>query len=339
MNTMSTGLYGVLIAMTLTGLASAAEINLYSGRHYDADAQLYAEFEAKTGIKVNVIEGKADELVARIEAEGDASPADIFFTADAGNLWRAEEKGLLQPVESEALAAAVPAEYRDPGNQWFGFSRRARIIFIAKDAIDPALVQTYADLARPELKGKLCMRSGSAIYNLSLLGGLIEKVGPEKAEEWAKGVAGNLAKPPQGGDSDQIKSLAAGECAVTVANTYYFVRFLASDKPEDKAIAEKVQWIFPDQAGDGAHVNISGAGVAKHAPNRAEAVQFLEFLASPEAQVYFAKGNNEYPVAGGETGNPALDQLGPFKADALNVAAYGRNQKAAQEIMDRVGWK
>lgn len=332
-------LRGVIAATLLAGLANAAEINLYSGRHYDADAQLYAAFEAKTGIKVNVIEGKADELVARIEAEGDASPADVFFTADAGNLWRAEEKGLFQPVDSESLKAAIPEAYRDPGNQWFGFSRRARIIFVAKGTIDPALVQTYADLAKPELKGKLCMRSGSNIYNLSLLGGMIEKIGPEKAEAWAKGVVDNLAKEPQGGDSDQIKALAAGECAVTIANTYYFVRFLSSDKPEDKAVADRVQWIFPDQNGDGAHVNISGAGVAKYAPNRAEAVQFLEFLASPEAQVYFAKGNNEYPVAGGETGNAALDQLGAFKADTLNVAAYGRNQKAAQEIMDRVGWK
>ncbi len=339
MSPMRTSLHGVLAALFLAGLANAAEVNLYSGRHYDADAQLYAAFEAKTGIKVNVIEGKADELVARIEAEGDASPADVFFTADAGNLWRAEEKGLFQPVESDALKTAIPEAYRDPNNQWFGFSRRARIIFIAKGAVDPALVQTYADLAKPELKGKLCMRSGSNIYNLSLLGGMIEKIGPEKAEAWAKGVVDNLAKEPQGGDSDQIKALAAGECAVTIANTYYFARFLGSDKPEDKAVAEKVQWIFPDQTGDGAHVNISGAGVAKYAPNRAEAVQFLEFLASPEAQVYFAKGNNEYPVAGGETGNAALDQLGAFKADTLNVAAYGRNQKAAQEIMDRVGWK
>ncbi|MFT3809566.1 MAG: Fe(3+) ABC transporter substrate-binding protein [Micropepsaceae bacterium] len=339
MSLMRNSLHGVIAAVMLAGLANAAEINLYSGRHYDSDAQLYAGFEAKTGIKVNIIEGKADELVARIEAEGDASPADVFFTADAGNLWRAEEKGLFQAVDSEALKAAIPAEYRDPNNQWFGFSRRARIIFIAKGAIDPALVQTYADLARPELKGKLCMRSGSNIYNLSLLGGMIEKIGAEKAEAWAKGVVDNLAKEPQGGDSDQIKSLAAGECAVTIANTYYFVRFLSSDKPEDKAVADKVQWIFPDQNGDGAHVNISGAGVAKYAPNRDGAVQFLEYLSSPEAQVYFAKGNNEYPVAGGETGNPALDTLGAFKADTLNVAAYGRNQKAAQEIMDRVGWK
>lgn len=332
-------LTGAILATALTSMAGAAEINLYSGRHYDADRQLYDGFEATTGIKVNVIEGRTDELLARIEAEGDASPADVFFTADAGNLWRAEEKGLLQPVTSETLEAAIPAAFRDPGNQWFGLSRRARIIYIAKDTVDPALVQTYADLARPELKGKLCMRTGSAIYNLSLLGGIIEKIGPEAAEAWAKGVVDNLAKPPQGGDTDQIKSVAAGECAVTVANTYYFARLLGSDKAEDKAVADKVTPIFPDQNGDGAHVNISGAAVLKHAPNREAAVKFLEYLASPEAQGYFAKGNNEYPVAGGDTGNAALDSMGAFKADTLNVSAYGRNQRAAQEIMDRVGWK
>lgn len=320
--------------------AVAAEINLYSGRHYEGDVQLYQGFEKATGIKVNVIEGKADEMMARIEAEGDASPADVFITADAGNLWRAESKGLLQAIDSETLKARIPEHYRDPENMWFGFSRRARIIFIAKDSgIDPSLVQNYEDLARPELKGKLCMRSGSAIYNLSLLGSFIAEWGPEKAEAWATGVVANLAKPPQGGDSDQIKALAAGECAVTVANTYYFARFLASDKAEDQAVAGKVQWIFPNQATSGTHVNISGAGVVKYAPNRENAVKFLEYLASDEAQAYFATGNNEYPIAGGDGGNAALKTLGAFKADSLNVSAYGENQPAAQEIMDRVGWK
>ncbi len=332
-------LAAALCAALAQPAAAAEEINLYSGRHYDGDVLLYQGFEAATGIKVNVIEGKADEIVARLEAEGEASPADVFITADAGNLWRAESKGLLQAVDSETLAARIPEAYRDPGNMWFGFSRRARIIFVAKGQIDPALVQTYEDLARPELKGKLCMRSGSAIYNLSLLGALIEDWGAEKAEAWAAGIVANLAKAPQGGDTDQIKAVAAGECAVTLANTYYFVRLAGSDKPEDKAIADKVQAIFPDQAGRGAHVNISGAAVTKNAPNRAGAVKFLEYLASDEAQKYFAVGNNEYPIADGTTGNAALDSLGAFKADPVNVAAYGKNQAEAQAIMDRVGWK
>ena len=336
---LKTWLAAALASTLFSSAALAEEINLYSGRHYDGDVQLYEGFQKATGIKVNVIEGKADEMMARIEAEGDASPADVFITADAGNLWRAESKGLLQPVDSETLKARVPEHYRDPENMWFGFSRRARVIFIAKGAIDPGLVQNYEDLARPELKGKVCMRSGSAIYNLSLLGALIAEWGPEKAEAWAAGVVANFAKPPQGGDSDQIKALAAGECAVTLANTYYFVRFLASDKPEDKAVADNVQAIFPNQSGAGTHVNISGAAVVKYAPNREGAVKFLEYLASDEAQAYFATGNNEYPVAGGDGGNAALKSLGAFKADPLNVSAYGENQPAAQEIMDRVGWK
>ena len=332
-------LMATLAAALLGQAALAEEINLYSGRHYDGDVQLYEGFQKATGIKVNVIEGKADEMMARIEAEGDASPADVFITADAGNLWRAEAKGLLQAIDSETLKTRVPEHYRDPENMWFGFSRRARVIFIAKGAIDPSVVQNYEDLAKPELKGKVCMRSGSAIYNLSLLGALIAEWGPEKAEAWAAGVVANLAKPPQGGDSDQIKALAAGECAVTLANTYYFVRFLASDKPEDKAVADKVQVVFPNQSGAGTHVNISGAAVVKYAPNREGAVKFLEYLASDEAQAYFATGNNEYPVAGGDGGNAALKSLGEFKADPINVSAYGENQPAAQAIMDRVGWK
>ena len=333
-------LIAVLAAAGLAATATAAEVNLYTGRHYEADTQLYAAFEKATGIKVNVFEGKADEILAKLEAEAEVSPADVFLTADAGNLWRAESKGLLQAIDSETLKTRIPEAYRDPENMWFGFSRRARIIFVAKDGgVDPSLVQTYEDLARPELKGKLCMRSGSAIYNLSLLGAFVAEWGPEKAEAWAAGVVANLAKPPQGGDSDQIKAVAAGECAVTLANTYYFVRFLASDKPEDQAIAAKVQWIFPNQSTTGAHVNISGAGIAKYAPNREAAVKFLEFLASDEAQNYFAAGNNEYPIAGGDGGNAALAKLGDFKADQLNVSAYGENQPAAQEIMDRVGWK
>jgi len=332
-------LFAAATLVLLAPAAAAAEINLYSGRHYEGDVLLYEGFQKATGIEVNVIEGKADEMLARLEAEGDASPADLFITADAGNLWRAEAKGLLQAIDSETLNARIPEHYRDPDNMWFGFSRRARIIFIAKGAIDPALVQTYADLARPELKGKLCMRSGAAIYNLSLLGALIAEWGPEKAEAWAAGVVANLAKSPQGGDTDQIKAVAAGECAVTLANTYYFARFLASDKPEDKAVADKLQAVFPDQAGAGAHVNISGAGVTKYAPNRDGAIKFLEYLASDEAQAYFATGNNEYPIGGGDGGNAALQSLGDFKADPLNVSAYGENQPAAQEIMDRVGWK
>jgi iron(III) transport system substrate-binding protein len=334
---------GALVLAALFGgviqMAGAAEINVYTGRHYDGDQLLYDGFTKATGIAVNIIQGKGDELLARLEAEAEASPADVFLTADAGNLWRAESAGVLQPVDSAALSALVPAQYRDPGNQWFGFSRRARVIYAAKDANLPFTIANYEDLARPELKGRLCMRSGSAIYNLSLLGSLIERWGADSAEAWAKGVAGNLAKAPQGGDTDQLKSVAAGECAATLANTYYFVRLLRSEKQDDRDIAAKLTVVFPDQTGTGTHVNISGAGVAKYAPNRDGAVKFLEYLAGAEAQAYFGRGNNEYPVKDGPSGNAELDGLGAFKADPVNVSVYGKNQKAAQEIMDRAGWK
>lgn len=328
-------------AACLSASAQTQELNIYTGRHYDSDQQLYDAFSKETGLTVNVIQGKGDEMLARLEAEGDASPADIFLTADAGNLWRAESKGLLQPVESAVLAAQIPAQYRDPGNQWFGLSRRARVIFVAKNKALPIPVSTYEDLARPELKGKLCMRSGTAIYSLSLLGALIERWGPEKAETWARGVVDNLAKPPQGGDIDQLKAVAAGECAVTVANTYYFVRLQRSADQAERDVAAALTIVFPNQGEGqgGTHVNISGAGVAKYAPHREAAVKFLEYLAGDEAQAFFGSGNNEYPVGDTASGNAELDALGPFEADPVNVSVYGRNQPAAQEMMDRVGWR
>jgi iron(III) transport system substrate-binding protein len=326
-------------AAILAGAPLAAEINLYSGRHYEADTALYAKFTEATGITVNVIEGKADELLARLEAEGAASPADVFLTADAGNLWRAEQKGLLSPVESETLKSRIPEALRDPGNRWFGFSKRARVIMMAKDKVDPATVPDYASLTAPALKGRLCMRSGSNIYNLSLMSSFIALWGAEKAEAWASGIVANLAKQPEGGDTDQIKSVAAGECDVTISNTYYLIRLMKSEKQEDKDIAAKIAVVFPDQSAEGTHVNISGAGVLANAPNRESAVKFLEFLAGDEAQRFFALGNNEYPVALKETGNSELDALGSFKENPVNVKIYGENQPAAQAIMDRAGWK
>ena len=342
------GLKSLAAALTLAlaSTASAAEITVYTGRHYESDVQIYKGFEAQTGIKVNYIEGKADELLARLEAEGDASPADVYITADAGNLWRAEAKGVLQPVQSETLKAAIPAEYRDPGDEWFGFARRARIIMIAADAsaIDPALVQNYEDLSRPELKGRLCMRSGSAIYNLSLMGAMIDKHGAEKAEAWAKGVVANLAKAPAGGDTDQIKAVAAGECQIGVTNSYYLARMMRSNNPEDRAVVEKVGVVFPNQNSWGTHVNIAGAAVARHAKNQANAVKFLEYLASPSAQNYFANGNNEWPVAKGvNTDNPALKSMtggsGQFKSETIPISAVGANQVKVQQMLDRVGFK
>jgi iron(III) transport system substrate-binding protein len=320
--------------------SGAGEVNVYSSRHYQSDEKLYAAFTEETGIKVNRIEGSDDALIERIRNEGANSPADVLVTVDAGRLWRAEQAGILQPLASKVLDERIPANLRDPNGQWFGFSQRARVIVYNKAKVEAkAAPATYQDLADPRWKGRVCIRSGSNIYNLSLMSALIEEVGEEQAQRWAEGVVANFARPPQGGDTDQIKAVAAGECDVALANTYYFVRLMRSTDPADNAIAEKLAVVFPNQDGPGTHVNISGAGVAKNAPNRSHAVRFLEYLASDEAQRHFAEGNNEYPVAPGIEANEALRSLGSFKIDPINVAVYGKNQAQAQKIFDRAGWK
>ncbi|HUP28533.1 MAG TPA: Fe(3+) ABC transporter substrate-binding protein [Usitatibacter sp.] len=319
--------------------AQQQELNLYTARHYQTDEALYTEFTQQTGIKVNRIEAGEDAIIERMKQEGARSPADVLMTVDAGRLWRAEQAGLLQPTRSKVLEERVPAELRHPDGLWFGFSMRARPIFYAKGKVDPAMLARYEDLANPRLKGKICIRSGSAVYNLSLLSSMIAAVGPEKAEQWARGVVANMARDPKGGDTDQLTAVAAGECDVAVANTYYYVRLMKSSKPEDRAVAQKIGVVFPNQGDRGSHVNISGAGVAKNAPHREAAVKFLEYLASPSAQRYFTHGNNEYPVAPGVPANTELASIGGFRKDSLNVSLLGRNQGAAQQIYDRAGWK
>jgi iron(III) transport system substrate-binding protein len=325
--------------LPLLAAAQAKELNLYTSRHYQTDEALYANFTKATGIKVNRIEAGDDAIIERMKQEGSRSPADVLVTVDAGRLWRAEQAGLLQPAKSKVLDERIPAELRHPEGLWYGFSMRARPIFYAKGRADPAKLSTYEALADPSLKGKICIRSSSNVYNLSLMSSMIAGVGPEKAEQWAKGVVANLARQPKGGDTDQLTALAAGECDVAVSNTYYYVRLMRSTKPEDKAVAEKIGVVFPNQGDRGTHVNISGAGVAKHAPNREAAVKFLEYLASAEAQGYFANGNNEYPVVTSVAPNRELNSLGKFKKDSLNVSLLGRNQAVAQQIYDRAGWK
>ena len=315
-------------------------LNLYSARHYQTDEALYTNFTKATGIKINRIEGGEDALMERIRNEGPNSPADVLITVDVGRLWRAEEMGLFAAVKSKLLEARIPANYRDPNGNWFAFSTRARIIAYNKDKIKPSELKSYEDLADPRFKGRICTRSASHVYNLSLMGSLIGALGEEKAEAWAKGVAANLAHQPKGGDSDQLRATAAGECDIALSNTYYYVRIMRSDKPEDKKLIEKVGVIWPNQNGRGTHVNISGGGMLKYAPHKDAAVKFLEYLASNEAQVYFADGNNEWPVvADVATHNPALKSLGAFKADPINIAVIGRNQPLAQKIFDRVGYK
>jgi iron(III) transport system substrate-binding protein len=331
-------LCGVFLATS--ALAQDNVLNLYSSRHYQTDEALYAGFTRQTGIKINRIEAGEDALIERIKNEGARSPADVLITVDAGRLWRAQEQGLFQPVKSAVLESRIPASFREPGGQWFGFSMRARVIAYAKARVKADEVPTYESLAEPKWKDRICVRSSTNIYNLSLMGALIEQLGEARAEAWAKAVRANMARDPKGGDTDHLKAVAAGECEVAVSNNYYYARHARSDKAEDRAVAEKVGIVFPNQGGRGAHVNVSGAGVLKHAPHRDAAVKFLEYLASDEAQRYFADGNNEWPVVPGvKVNNPALADLGFFKYDPLNVAALGRNQPASQKLYDRVAWK
>lgn len=329
-----------LLAVSAAGYAQSQELNIYSSRHYATDARLYTDFTKATGIKINLIEAGEDALIERIRNEGARSPADVLITTDAGRLWRAEQLGLLQPVTSSVLDRRIPASFREPTGRWFGFSLRARVLAYNKDKVKAADLPSYESLADPKWQGRVCSRSGSHVYNLSLLASLVEHIGAEKAQAWAQAVKANLARAPKGGDTDQIKSVAAGECDVAISNHYYYARLAGSAKAEDKAVVAKVGLVFPNQATWGTHVNISGAGVVKNAPHRDAAVKFLEYLASDDAQRYFAAGNNEWPVVtGAQAANPVLASFGEFKHDNLNVAALGRHQPDAQKIYDRVGWK
>ncbi|MEQ8584756.1 MAG: Fe(3+) ABC transporter substrate-binding protein [Thalassobaculaceae bacterium] len=338
------GLAAVLVAgfagIAATGAMAQGELNLYSSRHYDTDERLYTEFEEKTGITINRIEGKADELIERIKSEGRNSPADILLTVDAGRIWRAEQMDLLQPVETEFLNARIPAYLRHPDGLWYGFSQRARIIFYDRERVSPTQIQTYDDLADPALKGMVCTRSSSNIYMLSLMAAQIEHKGEQAAKDWAAGVYENRARDPQGGDTDQLRGIASGECAVAVANTYYFARALRKDvKGLDETEIAKIGWVFPNQSTTGAHVNISGAGVVATAPNKENAVKFLEYLASESAQAYFSAGNDEYPAVPGVELSESVAQLGLFRQDTMNLAKLGENQPTAQKLYDEVGYK
>jgi iron(III) transport system substrate-binding protein len=333
-----TGAVGLAFALAASG-AVAQEVNLYSSRHYDTDVALYDTFTEQTGIAVNLIEGDADQLLERMKAEGRNSPADVLITVDAGRLWRADQAGLLQPVSSPVLEHAIPAELRHPEGKWFGFSQRVRGIVYAKDRVNPSEIASYEDLADPKWRGRICIRSSTNVYNQSLVASMIEADGIEATEAWAKGLVDNLARPPQGGDTDQIEAVAAGECDVAVVNHYYFVRLLESDSADERAIGEKVDILFPNQDGRGAHANISGAGVVATAPDKDNAVKFLEYLTTPQAQAYFAQGNYEFPVVEGVKLDPVLEQWGAIKTDAINAAKLGENSPEAVKLMDRVGWK
>ena len=325
-------------ALTVGGFTedSDAVVNVYSARHYDTDLQLYDRFTETTGVRVNLIEGSSDGLIERIVNEGEFSPADMLITVDAGRLWRAAEQGVFQPVESEVLAERVPAHLRDPDGLWFGLSKRGRVIVYNKASGLPAGIGRYEDLADESLRGQVCMRSSGNIYNLSLLGSFIEHHGEEGAQTWAEGVVANFHRSPQGNDTAQLRAVATGECGVSIANTYYIGRLMGSEDEADIAVTEAIGVLFPNQGDRGAHVNISGAGVARHAPNPANALAFLEYLTSDFAQRLFAEGNNEYPVVGDATG--PIARLGTFKEDAVDASVLGANQALAVQTFDKAGW-
>ncbi|MDP2256029.1 MAG: extracellular solute-binding protein [Polaromonas sp.] len=334
--------------MGCAGLASAQEqtVNLYSARHYQTDEALYADFTKSTGIKVNRVDSDDAGILARLKAEGAASPADVILLVDAARLGKGDADGLFKPIKSAVLEAAIPAKLRAKetaeGTTWFGFSTRARIVVYDKLKVKKADVDTYEELADPKNKGLLCTRSGAHPYNLSLFGAVTEHLGEAKTEQWLKGMVANMARAPKGGDTDQIKGVASGECGIAITNSYYLARLMRSDKPEDKAVVERIGVVFPNQDTWGTHVNIAGAAVAKNARNTANAIKFMEYLASPDAQNYFANGNNEWPaVPNLKVTNPALQAMtgGSFKSETIPISAVANNQLKVQQMLDRVGFK
>jgi iron(III) transport system substrate-binding protein len=329
----------VLFAAGPHAPAAAAEVNVYSSRHYKADQALYDSFTRETGIKVNIIQGNVNALFERLKREGRNSPADVLITVDAGNLGRAEDAGLFRPMTSELAKKVVPASMRQPDGLWVGLTMRARVIMYHKDRVKPSELSTYEALADPKWKGRILVRSSNNIYNQSLVASLIAAHGKDKALEWSKAIVANMARTPKGGDRDQIRAVGAGEGDIAISNTYYFGWLTASEESKDKELVSKIGVFFPNQDGRGTHANVSGAGVVKGAPNRDNAVELLEYLTTEQAQVYFAEGNNEFPVVEGVEVDPILAAWGDIKTDDLNAAKYGENNSEAVKLMDRAGWK
>ncbi len=330
---------GLALALVLGAAAEgmAQEVNIYSSRHYDTDETLYSNFTAATGIAVNRIEGTADELIARMKAEGANSPADIVLTVDAGRAWLADQEGQFQPIDSAVLEERIPESLRHPEGHWFGLSQRARVIFYAKDRVENP-PQTYEALADPMYAGQICIRTSSNIYNLSLMAAMIEHHGEEKAKAWAEGLLANLARQPEGGDTDQLKGIVSGACDIAVSNTYYYARAMASPVEGLSEGIDNIGWVMPNQETTGTHVNIAAAGVAAHAPNRDNAIAFLEYLTTPEAQAFFADQNHEFPAVPGVPVGEVAAQFGDFKRDTINLSVLGTNQARAQEIFNEVGF-
>ncbi|MDA0188182.1 extracellular solute-binding protein [Roseicyclus sp.] len=339
MNRTIAALLGTAITVSTLTAAQAQELNLYSSRHYDTDERLYSDFTAATGITVNRIEGNADELIARMQAEGANSPADVFLTVDTVRLARAADMGLLQPIESEILETRVPAYLQDDDNNWFAFSQRARILFYDKTEVtNPP--QSYQDLAKPEYAGQVCIRSATNVYTQNIVAALIAQLGEAAVQDWATAVVGNFARAPQGGDTDQLRGIASGECNIAMSNTYYYSRIIREGDsqitPEQLA---NIGWVFPNQNDIGAHMNVSGGGVAANAPNRENAIKFLEYLTSEQAQQYFSAGNDEYPAVPGVGLAPSVAALGIFRPDTIDLSDIAANVEAAVTVLNTAGWE
>ena len=339
MNRTIAALLGTAITVSTLTAAQAQELNLYSSRHYDTDERLYSDFTAATGITINRIEGNADELIARMQAEGANSPADVFLTVDTVRLARAADMGLLQPIESEILETRVPAYLQDDDNNWFAFSQRARILFYDKTEVtNPP--QSYQDLAKPEYAGQVCIRSATNVYTQNIVAALIAQLGEAAVQDWATAVVGNFARAPQGGDTDQLRGIASGECNIAMSNTYYYSRIIREGDsqitPEQLA---NIGWVFPNQNDIGAHMNVSGGGVAANAPNRENAIKFLEYLTSEQAQQYFSAGNDEYPAVPGVGLAPSVAALGIFRPDTIDLSDIAANVEAAVTVLNTAGWE
>ncbi|MEX2352971.1 MAG: Fe(3+) ABC transporter substrate-binding protein [Gammaproteobacteria bacterium] len=331
-----------LVLIVLAGswqFVPAQEVNIYSARNEALIKPLLDRFSDETGVEVNLVTGGADTLIKRLELEGDNSPADLLLTVDVARLSRAQQANLLQPVQSDILQTVVPSEYRDPEGYWYGLSLRSRVIVYAKDRVNPARLSTYEALADPVWRGKLCVRSSSNVYNQSLVASMIAHSGVEATEQWARGLVANFARPPTGGDRDQIKAIAVGQCDLALVNTYYLAGMLESSIADEKEAAAEVAVFWPNQAGRGAHINVSGAGVTRAAENREEAIRLLEFLVSEESQYWYAETNYEFPVRPDVEKSDLLKQWGDFKADRLGLEQLGTHNADAVRLMDRAGWK
>lgn len=330
----------ILSTLVLTSSVFASnEVNIYSHRHYDTDKKLFKMFEEKTGIKVNVVKAKASALIKRIESEGSKSPADVLITVDAAGLFQAKQKDLFQAVSSEYLTKNIPLSLRDKDNKWFGLTKRSRVAVYKVDSGVEKELSTYEDLAKPKFKGQIMVRSSNNVYNQSLLAAIIAHHGEEYALTWAKGIVANMAKKPKGNDRYQVKAVANGIGKIAIANTYYIGKMVGNKDKSQADAVKKVKIFFPKFENGGTHINVSGAGVAKYAPNKDNAIKFVEFLASPEAQKLFAEGNFEYPVLAGVKASNLVSSWGTFEDDSISINTLGENNSKAIKIFDLAAWK